>query len=142
MAPSTSTLTAVSLPFPDVYFLPLPLSLSLATDALTRLHNKGGTAYSWGDLWVSTHGAGCVAAGKPCLLEEYGGNNNCTVENPWQETALNTTGIAADLFWQYGDTLPSSGSETSDDGNTVYYEEGNWDCMVADHIDAINALYP
>lgn len=88
---------------------------------------------------MTTHGAGCVAAGKPCLFEEYGGGNNCTVENPWQQYALNTTGIAADMFWQYGDTLPSTNSETSQDGNTVYYEEGNWDCMVTDHVEAINA---
>lgn len=88
---------------------------------------------------MTTHGAGCVAAGKPCLLEEYGGGNNCTVENPWQQYALNTTGVAADMFWQYGDTLPSTNSQTSQDGNTVFYEEGNWDCMVTDHIEAINA---
>lgn len=75
-------------------------------------------------------------------MEEYGGGNNCTVENPWQQTALNTTGIAGDLFWQYGDTLPSSNSQTSQDGNTVFYNGTNWDCMVTDHVDAINALYP
>ncbi|KAJ0119619.1 endo-beta-mannosidase [Diaporthe amygdali] len=101
-----------------------------------------GQPYSWGDLWVSTHGEACAAAGKPCLMEEYGGNNNCTIENPWQQTALNTSGIAADLFWQYGDTLPSTGSQTSQDGNTVFYNQGNWDCMVTDHVKAINALYP
>lgn len=101
-----------------------------------------GQPYSWGDLWVTTHGAGCVAAGKPCLLEEYGGTNNCTIENPWQEAALNTTGIAGDMFWQYGDTLPSSNTQTSQDGNTVFFNGTNWDCMVTDHIDAINALYP
>lgn len=102
----------------------------------------GGQPYDWGNLWVSTHGDACAAAGKPCLMEEYGGENNCTIENPWQKTALNTSGIAADLFWQYGDTLPSTGSQTSQDGNTVFYEEGNWDCMVTDHVNAINALYP
>ncbi|PSR99114.1 glycoside hydrolase superfamily, partial [Coniella lustricola] len=101
-----------------------------------------GEPYAWGDLWITTHGAGCVAAGKPCYLEEYGGGNNCTVENPWQQYALNTTGIAGDSFWQYGDVLPSCNCETSDDGNTVYYETGDWDCMVTDHIEAIEALYP
>ena len=99
----------------------------------------GGQAYDWGDLWITTHGAGCVAAGKPCLLEEYGGDNNCTIEVPWQETALNTTGIAADLFWQYGDTLPSTGAETSDDGNTVYNGTESWTCLVTDHIAEITA---
>lgn len=90
---------------------------------------------------MTTHGAGCEAAGKPCLLEEYGGTNNCTIENPWQQYALNTTGIAADMFWQYGDTLPTANYKTHDDGNTVYYNEGNWDCMVAEHIAAIDAKY-
>lgn len=105
-----------------------------------KLPDSGGQSYSWGDLWVTTHGAACAAAGKPCMLEEYGGGNNCTVENPWQQYALNTTGVAADLFWQYGDTLPSCSCQTSDDGNTVYYGQGNWDCMVTTHIAAINAF--
>lgn len=109
---------------------------------MTNTPNPGGTAYSWGDLWITTHAAACVAAGKPCLLEEYGGLNNCTIENPWQQYALNSTGIASDLFWQYGDVLPSSNTQTSQDGNTVFYETGNWDCMVTDHIEAIEALYP
>ena len=30
----------------------------------------GGQPMSWGSLWVSTHGAACAQAGKPCLLEE------------------------------------------------------------------------
>lgn len=101
-----------------------------------------GQPYDWGNLWVKTHAARCADLNKPCLFEEYGGNNNCTVENPWQQTALASPGIAADLFWQYGDTLPSCNCQTSQDGNTVYYEQGNWDCMVTDHIAAINAKYP
>lgn len=128
--------------YPDSCKLISNTSLLLASPLIANFRISGGTAYSWGDLWITTHGAACVAAGKPCLLEEYGGNNNCTVENPWQQTALNTTGIAADLFWQYGDVLPSTNSQTSQDGNTVFYETGNWDCMVTDHIEAINALYP
>lgn len=67
--------------------------------------------------------------------------NNCTIENPWQKTALASTGIAADLFWQYGDTLPSCNCQTSQDGNTVFYKQGNWDCMVTDHVSAIEAKY-
>ena len=30
----------------------------------------GGQPYSWGNLWVTTHGAACAAANKPCILEE------------------------------------------------------------------------
>lgn len=66
-----------------------------------------------------------------------GGMNNCTIENPWQATALSTNGVAGDLFWQYGDILPSCNCETAQDGNTVYYAQGNWNCMVTQHIAAI-----
>lgn len=31
---------------------------------------EGGEPYDWGNLWITTHGAGCVNASKPCLLEE------------------------------------------------------------------------
>ncbi|KAI5925649.1 glycoside hydrolase superfamily [Camillea tinctor] len=115
-------------------------NLNITTLDFATLHlypDSWGQSYSWGTPWIKLHGAACAAAGKPCLFEEYGGTNNCTIENPWQNAALETNGIAGDMFWQYGDTLPSSGTKTSDDGNTVYYEEGNWDCMVADHISAI-----
>jgi mannan endo-1,4-beta-mannosidase len=29
-----------------------------------------GTSYDWGNGWIQSHGAACVKAGKPCLLEE------------------------------------------------------------------------
>ena len=101
-----------------------------------------------------------MKANKPCILEECksgpsptvlmrwtianrletdGGANNCTIENPWQATALASKGIAGDMFWQYGDTLPSCNCQTSQDGNTVFYNQGNWDCMVTQHVAAINA---
>jgi mannan endo-1,4-beta-mannosidase len=117
-------------------------NMNITTLDFATLHlypDSWGQDYDWGTPWVELHGAACAAANKPCLLEEYGGGNNCTVENPWQSAALATSGVAADMFWQYGDTLPSTGSETSDDGNTVYYNQGNWDCMVTDHIAAIEA---
>lgn len=66
----------------------------------------GGTSYTWANGWISAHGAACAAAGKPCLLEEYGvTSNHYSVEAPWQQTALDTEGVAGDLYWQYGDTL-------------------------------------
>jgi hypothetical protein len=78
------------------------------------------------------------------LLTEQtdGGDNSCTNENPWQAAALSSKGVAGDMFWQYGDTLPSCNCQTSQDGNTVYYDQGDWTCMVTDHVNAINALYP
>lgn len=102
----------------------------------TNLRFQGGTSYAWGDGWITAHGAACAAAGKPCLLEEYGvTSNHCSVEAPWQQTALDTIGIAADLFWQYGDTL--STGQSPNDGNTIYYDTSDFVCLVTDHVAAI-----
>jgi mannan endo-1,4-beta-mannosidase len=60
-----------------------------------------GETNDWGNGWVTNHGAACVAA-----------------EGPWQKTALATSGIADDMFWQWGDTL--SGGQTADDRNTIF----------------------
>ncbi|KAJ5810733.1 uncharacterized protein N7503_002951 [Penicillium pulvis] len=95
-----------------------------------------GTTYAWGDGWITAHGAACAAIGKPCLLEEYGvTSNHCAVEAPWQQTALDTTGVAGDMFWQYGDSI--STGESPDDGNTIYYGTSDFTCLVTDHIAAI-----
>jgi mannan endo-1,4-beta-mannosidase len=97
---------------------------------------QGGTSYIWGNSWTTAHGAACAAAGKPCLLEQYGvTSNHCSVEAPWQRTALDTTGIAGDLYWQYGDTL--STGQSPDDGNTIYYGTSDFTCLVTDHVAAI-----
>lgn len=92
----------------------------------------------WGNNWITDHAAACAAVGKPCLLEEYGASDNCTIESDWQATALKTTGTGADLFWQYGDVL--STGQTSQDGNTVYYGSDLYTCLVTDHVKAIDAL--
>lgn len=118
--------------------------------------NSWGEEYDWGNGWIETHGAACVAAGKPCLFEEckpidvdkpyrvHADNyldgaptNHCAIEAPWQETALATDGIAADLFWQLGVTL--SWGKTSDDGNTIFTNTSDWTCLVTDHVAEINA---
>ncbi|GAB1207351.1 hypothetical protein APSETT445_006066 [Aspergillus pseudonomiae] len=97
-----------------------------------------GTTNDWGNGWVTSHGAACKAAGKPCMFEEYGvTSDHCAVEKPWQNTALNTTAISADLYWQYGDQL--SGGPSPDDGNTFYYGTDEFKCLVTDHVAAINS---
>lgn len=99
---------------------------------------QGGTTNDWGNGWVKSHGAACAAAGKPCLFEEYGvTSDHCAIEAPWQKTALDTTGIAADLYWQYGDTLSSG--KSADDGNTFYYGTSEFTCLVTDHVAAIDS---
>ncbi|KAI1436872.1 glycoside hydrolase superfamily [Xylaria sp. CBS 124048] len=91
-----------------------------------------GTAIDWGNLWVMAHAAACKAAGKPCLFEEYGtSSNHCANESPWQQTALASPGVSADLFWQLGVTL--STGQSPNDGNTVYSGTSDWACLVTDH---------
>ncbi|KAK8165545.1 glycoside hydrolase superfamily [Phyllosticta citrichinensis] len=86
----------------------------------------------FGSEWIQAHGKACAAANKPCLLEEYGvSSDKCNVEGKWQTVALNTSGIAADLFWDFGTTLSSG--RTSDDGNTIFYNSTQWTCLVEDH---------
>ena len=91
----------------------------------------------WGNDWITNHAKACVAAGKPCLLEEFGASDNCTIESSWEATALSATGTGGDMFWQYGDTISSG--ETSQDGNTVYYGSDLYTCLVTNHIKAIDA---
>ncbi|KIM98445.1 glycoside hydrolase family 5 protein [Oidiodendron maius Zn] len=100
-----------------------------------------GTSSTWGNLWITTHAAACVNASKPCLLEEFGYSDECSVESVWQSLSLDTTGMAGDMFWQYGDVLPSCNCETSQDGNTVYFNTTDWTCFVTNHIEAIEAKY-
>lgn len=58
----------------------------------------------------------------------------------WQKTslALANAGMAGDMFWQWGDKL-TDGSSTHDDGNTIYYNQGNATCLVTNHIKDIKA---
>lgn len=96
----------------------------------------GGVPYAWGSDWARTHGAACAAAGKPCLFEEYGApSDHCAIEKPWQQAAISSTGVAGDLFWQWGDVLSSG--QTHNDGNTIYYGSDEYTCLVTDHVAAI-----
>ncbi|PMD37995.1 glycoside hydrolase family 5 protein [Hyaloscypha variabilis F] len=121
------------------------MNLEISTLDFATYHlypQSWGTSASWGDLWITTHAAACVNASKPCLLEEFGYSDECeAVESGWQSLSLDTTGQAADMFWQYGDVLPSCDCETSQDGNTVYFNTSDWTCFVTDHIEAIDAIY-
>ncbi|PMD15614.1 glycoside hydrolase family 5 protein [Hyaloscypha hepaticicola] len=119
------------------------LNISTLDFATFHLYPESwGTSASWGTLWITTHAAACASAGKPCLLEEFGYSDECAaVESGWQSTSLSTTGMAGDMFWQYGDTLPSCNCQTSNDGNTVYFNTSDWTCFVTNHIAAIEAKY-
>lgn len=93
----------------------------------------GQSEEPFGSEWIAAHGAACAAAGKPCVFEEYGvQSNKCSVEGTWQKKALNTTGIAADQFWDFGTTL--SWGQTNNDGNTIFTNTTDWTCLVTDHV--------
>lgn len=94
---------------------------------------SGGETDSWGSSWITAHGQACKNAGKPCLLEEYGSKSLCSSEAPWQTTAISS--VAADLFWQWGDTLSSG--QSPNDGYTVYYGSSDYTCLVKNHVSAI-----
>jgi len=89
--------------------------------------------FDLGSAWVQNHAAACKAANKPCVFEEYGvnGAEKCTKIRPWQKTSLATEGMAGDMYWQAGDALSSGLSH--DDGNTIYPNTANWDCLVVEH---------
>lgn len=90
----------------------------------------------FGSDWIEAHGKACASANKPCLVEEYGvSSDKCSVEGNWQTVALDTSGVGADLFWDFGTTLSSG--QTADDGYTIFYQSSDWTCLVVDHQTAI-----
>lgn len=93
-------------------------------------------AQEWGNAWIKAHAKVCQQLNKPCVLEEFGKSNTCSIELSWQMTALETAGTAGSMFWQLGDTL--SYGKTHQDGNTVYYKDDLWQCLVAPFVEAIN----
>ncbi|KAK1777108.1 glycoside hydrolase superfamily [Copromyces sp. CBS 386.78] len=100
-----------------------------------------GLGNAAGAAWIKDHASACKKAGKPCLFEEYGtSTDHCTIERPWQQASLQaaTEGMAADLFWQWGDTL--STGQTHNDGNTIYYGSADATCLITEHVRAINSL--
>lgn len=66
--------------------------------------------------------------------------SHCSIEKTWQDAslALADAGMAADLFWQWGDKL-TNGQNTHDDGNTIYYGSSDGKCLITDHVSAIEA---
>ncbi|KAL7946241.1 carbohydrate-binding module family 1 protein [Trichoderma barbatum] len=100
-----------------------------------------GTNYPWGNGWIQTHAAACLAANKPCVFEEYGAQSNpCTNVAPWQNTSLTTRGMAGDLFWQWGDTI--STGQSNSDPYSVFYNTANWQCLVKNHVAAVSGGTP
>lgn len=135
-----------SYPYTYVEGVDFAANLALPNVSFGTMHlypSSWGTSNAWGNPWITAHAAACKTAGKPCLLEEYGANvtsQHCSVESQWQSTALGlkNEGMGADSFWQLGDTVPSTGQLTPNDGFTIYYNTSDWTCLVTDHIKKIN----
>jgi mannan endo-1,4-beta-mannosidase len=68
---------------------------------------------------------------------EYGTTGNKqSIKGAWQPVAISTSGIAGDMFWQWGETL--STGQTHNDGYTIYYQGGaDYDVLVVNHVKAI-----
>jgi mannan endo-1,4-beta-mannosidase len=99
----------------------------------SQLTETGAITLDWGERWIQNHAAQCVKVNKPCLFEEYGvmAAEKCSKELGWQKVALQTKGVAGDMYWQYGDQI--STGKTADDQFTVFRNSKNWDCMVVQH---------
>ncbi|KAM5350930.1 hypothetical protein ACJ41O_003653 [Fusarium nematophilum] len=115
--------------------------LTIGTLDFGTLHlypSHWGESYEWGSDWIKSHAEACRAAGKPCFLEEYGAQgDHCALESPWQKTSRETQGMGGDAFWQWGETI--STGMTHDDGFTIYHGDSDWECLVRDHVAAIEA---
>ncbi|EQB50640.1 hypothetical protein CGLO_09896 [Colletotrichum gloeosporioides Cg-14] len=93
---------------------------------------------TWSPGWIKSHGEACAKAGKPCLFEEYGSlSDHCNIEKAWQQVSRTASGLGADLFWQWGDQLSSG--QTHNDGFTIYHGSSDYQCLVVDHVKAINS---
>lgn len=61
---------------------------------------------TWDSTWIADHNTVGASAGKPVVLEEYGGPpspfNNTAVEAPWQMTVSNDIQVAMNQSWQFG----------------------------------------
>lgn len=94
-----------------------------------------------GNNWFKAHAAACVAANKPCVAEEYGIKvNKQSVMTSWQSDArsLQNSGLAGDMYWQWGESLPNWGT-THDDGYTIYYgSSSDFQVLVKGHVAAVN----
>ncbi|KAJ5580582.1 hypothetical protein N7450_006883 [Penicillium hetheringtonii] len=124
--------------YPFTYAEGLDFATNLAIDTIDfgTFHlypSTWGVPNSFGNNWITAHAKACAAAQKPCLMEEYGvKTDKCTIEGQWRQNALDTKGIGADLFWQYGDKL-STGNSPNDDF-TLYRGTDDYKCVLTDRV--------
>ena len=102
---------------------------------------------SWVNEWIIQHDQAGKVAGKPVVLEEYGSTvltDKQSIVEPWQDTVLYNTSVAADLFWQFGTSLsPVDGDPL--DGYTIEYDTtpgSDYEVLAYQHAAAMLAKNP
>ena len=95
---------------------------------------------TWGSTWIKEHDAVGKKAGKPVVLEEYGGppssHNHTGVEGPWQSTVLKETSVAVDQFWQFGSNA-SVALQGQYDPYTLWYNDTEYTVLAREHAAAM-----
>ncbi|PGH17847.1 hypothetical protein AJ80_04670 [Polytolypa hystricis UAMH7299] len=126
-----------SYPYQGAEGVDFEANLQISTLDIGTVHmypSHWGESYEWGNQWISEHAAACRAAGKDCILEEYGvdqdGDTRTQEMTKWHNTLASQDGMPGDMFWQFG--LQLSNGQTHDDGFTIYNTEGNFQSLVVD----------
>ncbi|KAK3934248.1 glycoside hydrolase [Diplogelasinospora grovesii] len=98
--------------------------------------NLWGYTYEWGSLWIRQHDDAGLKANKPVILEEYGSpfsSNHTPVLQPWMDTVLKETRLAADQIWQFGPADLSVDVALFGDEFSVYYNDTEFDVLGRRH---------
>jgi len=72
-----------------------------------------GSNVTWMEQWIADHITAQNNAGKPCVLEEYGLETDSERDAyyPTLQAYIQTNGLAADHFWQFGPCYWTSGDD-------------------------------
>lgn len=95
---------------------------------------------TWGSTFILEHNAVGAKAGKPVVLEEYGGPpspfNHTGVEVPWQTTVLKDTQLAMDQFWQFASNH-SAVLQGEYDTYSIWTNTSEYQILAVDHAAAM-----
>ncbi|OAA66774.1 glycoside hydrolase family 5 protein [Niveomyces insectorum RCEF 264] len=101
--------------------------------------SQWGYSNLWGNHWIRQHADAGDRHKKPVVLEEYGSpnhTNRATILLPWQQTVLNTS-IAADQVWQFGPANLSLDAATFGDEYSVYFDQADFESVGMKHAQAM-----
>lgn len=81
--------------------------------------------YTWGSTWIEQHDEIGRKTGKAIVCEEYGApliGNHTVIIKPWQDT-LYKSGLASEMYWQFGTYDTSVPWKNLPDENAIFYNE-------------------